>query len=93
MEIPKLGNVVVHGVLEFSENNTEEIVLEANHILVTGWLIAGPDESHPYPASLIIRLRGQRNDPVFPMNGATVGSKFIGLNCELNGLYTFSLSF
>ena len=76
--LPKFSSVVIDGGLEFSANNTMDIVLEADYILVTGRVIAGWDEEHPYSANLEIRLRGSHSSATYPSNGIPLGAKFLG---------------
>ena len=76
--LPKLGKLVIQGVLEFSPDNTDDIELEADYILITGRLIAGWTADKPYTANLVIRLRGSHDTPIFPSEGVSLGSKFIG---------------
>lgn len=76
--LPKLGKLFIEGVLDFSVDNTDDIELEADYILITGRLIAGLDADNPYTGNLLIRLRGDHDTPVYPSNGVNLGSKFIG---------------
>ncbi|XP_012942613.1 fibrocystin-L [Aplysia californica] len=86
--IPKLSHVIVDGGLEFSENNTADILLEADYIQITGRVIAGWATDRPYTGNLIIRLRGNHQSPVYPTNGVPLGSKFIGVfgGLQLHGV-------
>ncbi|CAL1525942.1 unnamed protein product [Lymnaea stagnalis] len=78
--IPKLGQLVLEGGLQFLDSYTFNMVLDVEYIHITGRLIAGWSESAPFLGNLLIRVRGSRNAPAYAVtDGPALGTRFIGV--------------
>ena len=77
-----LGNVMVYGVLEISDEEEDYFEIHVNSLIINGSLIIGmPDD--PFTASLTLTIHGDKSSPSFEnpdwVHGI-VGPKAIGKN-------------
>ncbi|GFS10808.1 polycystic kidney and hepatic disease-like 1 [Elysia marginata] len=87
--LPRLGKLIIEGGLQFLENSTLDVTLEADYIHITGRMVAGWSEDEPFPGKLHIIIHGHQRSEVFPgVSGAPVGAKFIGVfgGLQLHGV-------
>ncbi|KAK3716577.1 hypothetical protein RRG08_039372 [Elysia crispata] len=87
--LPKLGKLIIEGGLQFLDNSSLDVTLEADYIHITGRLVAGWSEAEPFSGKLRIIINGHHRSEVFPhVSGAPVGAKFIGVfgGLQLHGV-------
>ncbi|KAH9512878.1 Fibrocystin-L [Bulinus truncatus] len=78
--IPKLGKVVIEGVLQFVESEELDVILDAECIYILGRLIAGWNQTSPFKGKLVLRLRSSAPiESPFIKGGPSLGSKFIAV--------------
>ncbi|KAK0070511.1 fibrocystin-L, partial [Biomphalaria pfeifferi] len=76
--IPRLGQLIIIGVLEFLENEMMNVELEAECIYVLGRLVAGWNKTSPFEGKLVLRMRSGKIICSHPVDGGPfLGSKFI----------------
>ncbi|KAH9519161.1 Fibrocystin-L, partial [Bulinus truncatus] len=78
--IPKLGKVVIEGVLQFVESEELDVILDSECIYILGRLIAGWNQTYPFRGKLVLRLRSSAPiESPFIKGGPSLGSKFIAV--------------
>ncbi|XP_053388767.1 fibrocystin-L-like isoform X2 [Mercenaria mercenaria] len=77
--ICKLRNLLLHGVLEFANAPEAVYNIEADFIIIKGGrlIIGWPDD--PFDGLATITLRGNHSSSSFNVEGATLGSRAIGV--------------
>ena len=77
---PKLGTIIIEGVLEFFDTPGAEYNIEADFIIIkAGRLIIGWPED-PFDGLASITLRGNKSSPYrIPGDGPVLGAKALGM--------------
>ncbi|XP_041373046.1 fibrocystin-L-like isoform X2 [Gigantopelta aegis] len=77
--LPKMGKLIIEGGLEFKNGPSEQYLLSATYIYITGHLVIGwPHE--PYTGKASIVLRGSHTTPQYVVDdGPVLGSKFMAV--------------
>ncbi|KAH9512877.1 Fibrocystin-L, partial [Bulinus truncatus] len=78
--LPKLGKLVIEGGLEFLQDESRDVVLDVEYLLITGRFVAGWNSSAPLNGKLVIRIRGSKlSTPYNTSSGPLLGTRFIGV--------------